>query len=86
MMQANNQTLGSPSSRVNLSAKWASIGYTRSLTGSRDLRSVGLWTWIKDRSNAVIFRFTLGAVDLAFWITTVKQRKYLSLRGCQGPC
>ncbi|WRT68836.1 uncharacterized protein IL334_005817 [Kwoniella shivajii] len=74
MMQANNQLLGSPSSRVNLTARWASIGYTRSLTGSRSLNSVGLSRWIKDRFDAFLFRFTLGVVDIAFWFTLQKQR------------
>ncbi|KAK8843490.1 hypothetical protein IAR55_007150 [Kwoniella newhampshirensis] len=74
MMQANNQLLGSPSSRVNLTARWASIGYTRSVTGSRSLRTVGTWTWLKDRYQAVLFRFTLSIVDIAFWFTTQTQR------------
>ncbi|WVF67199.1 hypothetical protein IAT40_001947 [Kwoniella sp. CBS 6097] len=74
MMQANNQLLGSPSSRVNLTAKWASIGYTRSLTGSRSLQTVGIWRWTRDRFDAFLFRFTLGIVDLAFWFTLQKQR------------
>ncbi|WVQ81633.1 hypothetical protein IAT38_003757 [Cryptococcus sp. DSM 104549] len=74
MMQANNQVLGSPSSRVNLTAKWASIGYTRSLTGSRSLHTVGIWRWVSDRFDAFLFRFTLSVIDLAFWLTTQKQR------------
>ncbi|WWC97778.1 hypothetical protein V866_004665 [Kwoniella sp. B9012] len=74
MMQANNQLLGSPSSRVNLTARWASIGYTNSLTGSRSLNSVGLSTWLKDRLDAFVFRFTLSIVDLVFWFTLQKQR------------
>ncbi|WVQ94794.1 hypothetical protein IAU59_001877 [Kwoniella sp. CBS 9459] len=74
MMQANNQLLGSPSSRVNLTAKWASIGYTRSLTGSRSLRTVGVVRWVRDRFDAFLFRFTLSIVDLAFWFTLQKQR------------
>lgn len=77
MLQANNQTLGSPSSRVNLSARWASIGYTRSLTGSRDIGSVGIWVWTRDRLNSVIFRLTLGIVDLAFAWTAIKQREHV---------
>ncbi|KAK6904491.1 Atypical/ABC1/ABC1-B protein kinase [Kwoniella mangroviensis CBS 10435] len=74
MMQANNQLLGSPSSRVNLAARWASIGYTNSLTGSRSLNSVGLSTWLKDRLDAFVFRLTLSIVDLVFWFTLQKQR------------
>ncbi|WWC64250.1 uncharacterized protein I303_106859 [Kwoniella dejecticola CBS 10117] len=74
MMQANNQLLGSPSSRVNLTARWASIGYTNSLTGSRSIKSVGMSTWLKDRLDAFVFRVTLGIVDLVFWFTLQKQR------------
>nr|XP_019009613.1 Atypical/ABC1/ABC1-B protein kinase [Kwoniella pini CBS 10737]OCF48394.1 Atypical/ABC1/ABC1-B protein kinase [Kwoniella pini CBS 10737] len=74
MMQANNQLLGSPSSRVNLTARWASTGYTNSLTGSRSLNSVGISTWLKDRLDAFIFKCTLGIVDLVFWFTLKKQR------------
>ncbi|WWC91410.1 uncharacterized protein L201_006355 [Kwoniella dendrophila CBS 6074] len=74
MMQANNQLLGSPSSRVNLTARWASIGYTNSLTGSRSLNSVGISRWLKDRLDAFVFRFTLSIVDIAFWFTLQKQR------------
>ncbi|KAL7421425.1 hypothetical protein Q5752_004311 [Cryptotrichosporon argae] len=80
MMQANNQLLGSPSSRVNLTAKWASIGYTSSLTGARDLRTVGLRTWLRDRLDAVVFRLTVGVVDLAFWATQIKQCYFGSVR------
>ncbi|OXB36500.1 aarF domain-containing kinase [Cryptococcus neoformans] len=74
MMQANNQILGSPSSRINLTAKWASIGYTRSLTNSRSLHNVGLTMWLRDRWDAFVFRFTLSIVNIAFWLTTLKQK------------
>ena len=73
MMQANNQILGSPSSRINLTAKWASIGYTHSLTNSRSLHNIGLTTWLRDRWDAFVFRLTLSLVNLAFWLTTLKQ-------------
>ncbi|GFZ51505.1 hypothetical protein JCM24511_09272 [Saitozyma sp. JCM 24511] len=74
MMQANNQLLGSPSSRVNLTAKWAAIGYTGTLTGSRSLHVVGMRTWLRDHWDAMIFRLTLAIIDLAFWATRIKQR------------
>ncbi|ODN88455.1 Atypical/ABC1/ABC1-B protein kinase [Cryptococcus wingfieldii CBS 7118] len=74
MMQAANQLLGSPSSRINITAKWASIGYTRSLTGSRSLHNVGWWVWMRERVEDVIFRVTVGFFDLAFWANALKQR------------
>ncbi|RSH78956.1 uncharacterized protein EHS24_001879 [Apiotrichum porosum] len=74
MMQANNQTLGSPSSRVNVTAQWAARGYANSLTGSRALSAVGFQTWLKDRLQMVVFRFTLWVIDVAFWWTKLKQR------------
>jgi aarF domain-containing kinase len=109
MMQANNQTLGSPSSRVNLTAKvrrvcfrlqasharffdtgrdsrsrlrlrrrmslslpltpqWASIGYARATPPDAS------WpAWFRARFDAVVFRLTLGVVDLAFLGTQIKQ-------------
>jgi len=85
MMQANNQLLGSPSSRVNLTAKvgrilgqvlteqWASIGYNSSITDPRTISSVGLSTWLRDRLNTVIFRLTLGVIDFAFWAQQARQ-------------
>ncbi|KAL0247555.1 hypothetical protein I308_103625 [Cryptococcus tetragattii IND107] len=74
MMQANNQILGSPSSRINLTAKWASIGYTHSLTNSRSLHNIGLTMWLRDRWDAFVFGLTLSLVNLAFWLTTLKQK------------
>lgn len=81
MMQANNQILGSPSSRINLTAKWASIGYTRSLTNSRSLHNVGLTMWLRDRWDAFVFRFTLSIVNIAFWLTTLKQSEHRFFAG-----
>ncbi|EIW66956.1 hypothetical protein TREMEDRAFT_34176 [Tremella mesenterica DSM 1558] len=72
MMQANNQILGSPSARVNLTAKWAAKSYTA--LSSRSIYSVGLSKWLKDRLNNALFTFTLSLVDLAFWFTRAKQR------------
>ncbi|TXT13586.1 hypothetical protein VHUM_00953 [Vanrija humicola] len=82
MMQANNQTLGSPSSRVNITAEvgfvvmchlspanalqWAARGWSNSLTGSRTLHAVGLKTWLHDRWEMVLFRITVWAIDALF--------------------
>lgn len=77
MMQANNQVLGSPSSRVNVTAQWAARGYS-SFVGSRTLAEVGLRSWLHDRWQRVVFSVTLWAVDVMFWITSLKQRECLS--------
>jgi aarF domain-containing kinase len=76
MLQANNQMLGSPSSRVNITAQWAARGYADSLTGSRALSAVGLRVWLKDRVQKLIFQFTLWFIDVAFWWTKLQQREY----------
>lgn len=92
--------LGSPSSRVNLTAKvslltldidpvltlskWASIGYARSITDPRTLSRVGVRAWLKDRVDVVVFRLTLGVIDLAFWWTLLKQREPNTSSFCGG--
>ncbi|ORX38948.1 mitochondrion protein [Kockovaella imperatae] len=73
MMQANNQLLGSPSNRINLTAKWASTGYTRSLNAPRTIARVGLSTWLSDRFRMIILRMTLGFSDLIFWLDRLRQ-------------
>lgn len=78
MMQANNQMLGSPSARINITAKWAAIGYTNSLTGSRTLDAVGLRIWLKDRWQGAVFRFTLWLIDMAHWFTQIKCKLHSS--------
>lgn len=93
-MQANNQTLGSPSPRINITAhvsvlyrqaademQWASKGYTRSITTSRSLMDVGLSTWLRDRLNILIFSLTLGIVDMSFWAARIRQRFSPSQKG-----
>lgn len=72
MMQANNQVLGSPSARVNVTAKWAAKGL-RELP-SHQLTKAGLRPWLKDQFQSAVFRITLGLVDIAFFFTWLKQR------------
>lgn len=77
MMQANNQTLGSPSSRVNITAEWAARGWANSLTGSRTLRAVGIRTWLHDRWEMVLFRVTVWAIDALFRWTNFRNSGWL---------
>ncbi|ORY29120.1 putative mitochondrion protein [Naematelia encephala] len=73
MMQANNQMLGSPSSRVNLTAKWAAKGYASSITSPRTIHRVGMSRWLRDRLDNFIFNVTLAVIDVAFLFTRLKQ-------------
>lgn len=75
MFQANNQAIGSPSPRINITAKWAAKGYQQSLgtDHARDLSQIGLRAWIKDRVDVVIFRSALFALDLSFRSARLRQ-------------
>lgn len=64
---------------VPADGQWASIGYSRSITDPRTLSRIGLRPWLRDRLNTVIFRLTLGFVDLAFWLQQLKQRELYPL-------
>jgi len=52
---------------TKLTIQWAAIGYSRSITSPRTLREVGLRAYTRDKLNSVLFRVTLGFVDLAFY-------------------
>ncbi len=67
--------LGSPSPRVNITAKWAERGYARFVTSQEDrtLSAVGLRPWVVDRLRLVTFQMALFGLDLAFWTTRLRQ-------------
>ncbi|BEI98336.1 hypothetical protein CcaverHIS631_0306350 [Cutaneotrichosporon cavernicola] len=73
MLQANNQLLGSPSERINITAAWAAKGYAE-FAGSRALADIGFRRWLRDRYDSFVFRFTLWVIDWAFWWTSLKAR------------
>ncbi|KAM0791476.1 hypothetical protein ACM66B_005929 [Microbotryomycetes sp. NB124-2] len=74
MMQANNQSLGSPSNRINANAHWAAAGLELSLpANSRTLRELGLRRFAVERARTVLFRLVLWAVDVGFAFTQFKQ-------------
>jgi aarF domain-containing kinase len=73
MLQANNQLLGSPSERINITAAWAAKGYAE-FAGSRALRDIGLRRWLRDRYDSALFRLTLWVIEWAFWWTSLKAR------------
>lgn len=52
-----------------LTWQWASIGYSRSI----DMYNRSFSTWLRDKMNSVIFKITLGIVDIAFLGTRIKQ-------------
>lgn len=47
--------------------QWAGIGYSRSVTSPRTLQAVGLRNYLWDRFHSVLFRITMGFVDIAFY-------------------
>lgn len=75
MMQANNQSLGSPSPRINLTAHWAAKGYSEAfLTNqNRTLWHIGISAWLHDRVDQVVFTLALLALDATFWSSRIRQ-------------
>jgi len=75
MMQANNQALGSPSPRINITAHWAELGYSQAfLTNqNRSVWHIGLSAWIKDRIDVVVFKLALLALDATFLGARLRQ-------------
>jgi aarF domain-containing kinase len=53
--------------------QWASIGYNNSITDPRTISRIGYSAWLRDRFDTVVFRITLGVIDLAFWATQIRQ-------------
>ncbi|KAK4049505.1 hypothetical protein OIO90_005456 [Microbotryomycetes sp. JL221] len=74
MMQANNQSLGSPSNRINANAHWAAAGLELSLpANSSTLQQVGLRRFAIEKARTVVFRLVLWAIDIGFAFTQFKQ-------------
>lgn len=87
MCQANNQTLGSPSNRVNIFARtsrssctsvksvltfWLEDCAAAGLTKTRpSLREIGLREWSRDLVKESLFRTSLVAVDVGFILLKV---------------
>ena len=74
IIQGQSHRQGESQSLIR-SPQWASIGYSRSIADPRTISRVGLSTWLRDRIDIVIFRLTLGFVDIVFWISRLKQRR-----------
>ncbi|KAK4701819.1 hypothetical protein P7C70_g4411, partial [Phenoliferia sp. Uapishka_3] len=74
MAQANNQSLGSPTNRINMMAHWAADGLKLSLPAStQTLRSLGLVPFIRERAQLLLFRVALLTIDFGFFLTQVRQ-------------
>ena len=74
MMQANNQAVGSPTNRINMLAHWSADGLKLSMPASSvTLRQIGLLPFIRERAHLLIFRCSLFAVDIGFFLTQVRQ-------------
>lgn len=72
MIQANNQFLGSPSNRLNITARWAAEGYAQTVPPV----SSGVSNTFNTLVSLVVFRLALSIVDLGFWATRVRQWLY----------
>ncbi|QRW15882.1 ABC1 family protein [Rhizoctonia solani] len=72
MLQANNQSLGSPSNRLNITARWAAVGYAQAVPSV----TYGISNTFHAVVSLVVFRIALSVVDLGFWFTRVWQWLY----------
>jgi aarF domain-containing kinase len=74
IVQATNQLLGSPVNRPALMANWASRGLIvkENLTWKE---KIGGWI------DHLKFRFTLGVMDVAFWVNRIRQVVFGSQAG-----
>ncbi|CDZ98187.1 Predicted unusual protein kinase [Phaffia rhodozyma] len=74
MLQAANQGLGSPSNRVNITAKWAAKGYAlTSPTANQSIYQVGLSAYLRDLQQIWLFEATLKLIDIGFWTNKLYQ-------------
>lgn len=72
-MQGNNQTIGSPTNRINILAHWAATGLALSTPEhSAALRDIGLRTYAIEKARLVIFRVVLFFVDVGFVVTRIR--------------
>lgn len=72
MLQANNQSLGSPSNRLNITAHWAAAGYAQIVPPV----SYGVSDTFHAFISLLVFRLALSIVDLGFWFTRLRQWLY----------
>jgi aarF domain-containing kinase len=72
MLQANNQSLGSPSNRLNITARWAAAGYAQTVPPA----SFGVSETFHSLISLAIFRLALSVIDLGFWFTRIQQWVY----------
>ncbi|KAG8697823.1 methionine-synthesizing 5- methyltetrahydropteroyltriglutamate--homocysteine methyltransferase, partial [Ceratobasidium sp. 395] len=72
MLQANNQSLGSPSNRLNITAKWAAVGYAQTVPPVTS----GFSNTFHSLLSLIVFRLALSVLDLGFLVTRVRQWLY----------
>ena len=66
IVQGNNQSLGAPVNRIKITGYWAS----KSLTSSSNLT---LLQRVREYWGYAIFRTVMLSLDVAFWITRIRQ-------------
>lgn len=74
MLQAANQSLGSPSNRVALTARSAARGFAlTSPLSTLSLYEVGLRRWVRGKRDLWLFGFALSVIDIGFWLSKIQQ-------------
>ncbi|KAG9101983.1 methionine-synthesizing 5- methyltetrahydropteroyltriglutamate--homocysteine methyltransferase [Ceratobasidium sp. 370] len=68
MLQANNQSLGSPSNRLNITARWAAAGYAQAVPPV----SSGLSNTFHSALSLIVFRLALSILDLGFLVARIR--------------
>ncbi|KAL7409302.1 ABC1 family-domain-containing protein [Mrakia frigida] len=82
MLQGANQSLGSPSNRVNITARWAAHGFAlTSPLSTLSLFEVGLRPWLRGKRDLWLFGFALSVIDVGFWISKIQQWVGYALTG-----
>ncbi|KAH8925095.1 ABC1-domain-containing protein [Atractiella rhizophila] len=75
LLQGINQSLGSPSNRVNIFAEWA---FASDIQSTTSLRKLGIGSYLHRQTQLFTFRLTSLLFDLAFWLTRMRQRFWIS--------
>jgi aarF domain-containing kinase len=88
MVQGNNQTLGSPSNRINILAQWAIEGYNMNRPSLAPLtpflmiqNPTLIRSYLISQAQSVLFRVTLFAIDLGFALNRVRAFVLLKFGG-----
>lgn len=66
--------MGSPTNRINILAHWAVIGLeVNTKAAKQTLYQLGVRSFVVDRAQNLLFKFTLTLVDIGFMLTQLRQ-------------